>query len=395
MNFSFSDKQERQRAEFQKFSELEIVPRADEFDRQEKLPPDVIRKVADRGYLASFLNEEWGGSGFDMLTYGLLAEEIGKACSSVRSLLTVHDMVTIAILRWANAEQRRLWLPALARGELICAFAVTEPFIGSDLSSVQTTATKAADGYLLNGMKKWISFGQIADLFLILAVMDDRSSAFIVQRNSPGLTIRPLTGLLGVRASMLAELQLADCWIPSGNLLGRPGFGLNSVISTALGLGRYSVAWGCVGIAQACLEASVRYARARTQFGKNLCEYQLIQRMVSNMIVNTRAARLLCCRAGFLKNNCDPQELLETLIAKYFASQAAIKAANDAVQVHGANGCGAGYPVQRYLRDAKIMQIIEGSNELQQVLIANQAFQDSESTVQSCPFREMQSIPMQ
>jgi len=376
MDLQLNVDQQEQRRRFRQFSDQEIAPLADQFDRQERLPAELIAKLADRGYLGAFLDESWGGLGLDLLTYGLLTEEIGKGCSSVRSLLTVHDMVATAIQRWGSQEQRATWLPLLARGQSIAAFAASEPEAGSDLRSIQTTAVRKADGYVLNGLKKWITFGQVADLFLVLALLDDKPSAFLVERRRQGLSTRPINGMLGVRASMLAEVEFNDCQIPAGNLIGRAGFGLASVISTALGMGRYSVAWGCVGIAQGCLDACVRYTSDRKQFGKPLKEHQLIRQMISDMVVNIKAARLLCCRAGSLKSSGDPREVMETLIAKYFASQAAMKSASDAVQIHGANGCGGQYPVQRYMRDAKIMEIIEGSNQLQQLMIADYAFQE-------------------
>jgi glutaryl-CoA dehydrogenase (non-decarboxylating) len=376
MDFRLNAQQKQQREGFRQFCTQEIAPHADQFDRQEKLPPELIDKLASRGYLGSFLAESWGGSGLDLLTYGLLTEEIGKGCSSVRSLLTVHDMVATAILRWGNPEQRAAWLPLLARGQRLGAFAASEPEAGSDLGGIQTTAARTPGGYVLNGLKKWITFGQVADLFLVLARLDEKPTAFLVERDRPGLSTRPIGDMLGVRASMLAEVEFTDCRIPADHLIGRPGFGLASVISTALGMGRYSVAWGCVGIAQACLDACVQYTSDRKQFGKALKEHQLIRQMISNMVVNVKAARLLCCRAGFLKSDGDPREVMETLIAKYFASQAAMKSASDAVQIHGANGCGGKYPVQRYMRDAKIMEIIEGSNQMQQILIADYGFQE-------------------
>jgi alkylation response protein AidB-like acyl-CoA dehydrogenase len=381
MNPEFGASEKEKRAEFRSFSDREIFPYADEFDREEKLPLELVHKIATIGYLGSFLPRDWGGSGLDMLTYGFLTEEIGQACSSVRSLLTVHDMVAAAILRWGNQEQRQAWLPLLARGQLLGALAASEPQAGSDLASIETTAVRHGDGYKLTGRKRWVSFGQIADVFLVLARLNEACSAFLVERDRPGLATRPIVGMLGVRASMLAELEFTDCWIPQNNLIGRPGFGFISVLSTALDLGRYSVAWGCVGIAQACLEASVRYAQERKQFGKPLREHQLIQQMVSDMVVNTRAARLLCWRAGVLKNNRDPEELAETLAAKYFASGVAMKSASDAVQIHGANGCSNRYPVERYMRDAKIMEIIEGSNQIQQILISGYAFQEGAGAV--------------
>lgn len=376
MNIELNLQQANHQAAFRQFANTEIAPGADQNDGDEHIPVDLIRKLAERGYLGSLIGKEWGGRGWDSLTYGLLNEEIGRACSSVRSLLTVHDMVSLAILKWGSAYQRDSWLPKLTSGEQLGALAVTEPTIGSDATNVETTSVRRNGCYVLNGRKKWITCGQIANLFLVLAQCDGKPTTFLVERNSPGLSMEPINGMLGVKASMLAQLTLENCEIPSENLLGRVGFGFLSSISTALDLGRYSVAWGCVGIAQACLEASVRYTSERKQFGVLLKEHQLIRQMMSEMVVNVKAARLLCHRAGYLKDAGDPRGIMETFVAKYFASRAATKAAADALQIHGANGCSDAYPVARYLRDAKIMEIIEGSNQIQQLTIADCAYQE-------------------
>lgn len=376
MNLELTSRQKKDWAAFRCFAQKEIAPRAGKFDQEERLPVELIRTMAAQKYLGGTLPTTWGGAGMDMITYGLLNQEVGGACSSTRSLITVHDMVAHAILKCGSKEQQLKWLPRLASGETIAALAVSEPNVGSDLKSVETTATAFADGYRLDGVKKWITFGQIADLFLVLASCEEKPTAFLVERETPGLSTTPIGGLLGVRASMAAEVKFDHCVVPNENLIGRKGFGLLSVIPTALGLGRYSVAWGCVGIADACLRASVEYADARKQFGVYLKEHQLIKQMLTEMTVNVKAARLLCCQAGDLKDVGDEREVMETFVAKYFASRAAMAAAADAVQIHGANGCGDEFPVQRFFRDAKIMEIIEGSNQIQQIVIAGYSYQE-------------------
>jgi hypothetical protein len=222
----------------------------------------------------------------------------------------------------------------------------------------------------LNGQKKWISFGQIADVFLIFAQCEGKPTAFLVERDTPGFSTKPISGMLGTRAAMLAELHLNDCRIPKANVVGREGFGFSHILPITLDFGRYSVAWGCVGIAQACFEASMRYAGERKQFGSYLKDYQLIRQMITDMITNIKAARLLCYQAGYYKDVGDPRTLTETLVAKYFASTMVTRVANNAVQIHGAQGCSSEYSVQRYLRDAKVMEIIEGSTQLLEVSIA-------------------------
>ncbi len=373
MKIELTPQQKEARAAFRAFAEGEILPHADQFDRQECLPAELIGRMAQEKYLGTVLPEEYGGPGMDMITFGLLNEEIGRACSSVRSLLTVHGMVSYAILRWGNRRQQESWLPRLASGEVIAAFALTEPGVGSDAKSIEATAERHGDVYVLRGQKKWITCGQIADLFLVFARCDEKPSAFLVERNSAGLTTEPMRGLLGTRASMIAEVRLDECQAPKENLIGGLGFGFSTVALSALDVGRYSVAWGCVGIGQACLEASLRYAGERKQFGELLNRHQLIQEMIANMVTQVKAARLLCYYAGYLKDVGDPSATAETLVAKYFASTMAPRVASDAVQIHGGNGCGSEYPVQRYLRDAKVMEIIEGSNQMQQIMISRNA----------------------
>jgi alkylation response protein AidB-like acyl-CoA dehydrogenase len=253
---------------------------------------------------------------------------------------------------------------------MLCALALSEPDVGSDAAGVKTEARLEGEEYVLNGRKKWITFGQIAQLFLVLARCDGKLASFIVPSDSPGFSRRPINGVVGTRASLLAELEFKDCRVPASFLTGRIGFGLSHVVSTALDQGRYSVAWGSVGIAQACLDATLEYTASRHQFGVHLREHQLVQRKLTDMIVETRAARLLCYRAGYLRQIADPDATAETLVAKYFAARAAVRAANDAVQLHGANGLSDEYPVARYLRDAKVMEIIEGSTQIQQITIA-------------------------
>jgi alkylation response protein AidB-like acyl-CoA dehydrogenase len=288
-------------------------------------------------------------------------------------------MVSHAIQKAGSRNQKDHWLPQLAAGKLVAAFALTEPEAGSDAGSVKSFATALPDCYVLNGRKKWITYGQIADVFLIFAQCDRQVSAFLVDRNTPGLCVKPIFGMLGLRASMLAELEFNNCRIPKENLIGRIGSGFSFIASSALNQGRYSVACGCVGIAEGCLQASISYVNRREQYGTLLKEHQLVQQMLANMITSVKAARLLCRHAGYLHDTGQPSAIMETTIAKYFAATTAYKAAGDAVQLHGANGCSSLFPVQRYLRDSKIMEIIEGSTQIQQVTIGRYAAEMYES----------------
>lgn len=368
MKVELTPEQRALRSEVRAFVESEIAPHAGRWDREEATPREIVAKLVERGWLGSMVPVEHGGKGLDMISYGVLTEEIGRGCSSIRSLLTVHDMVCRGILRWGSKGQKESWLPRLARGEVLGAFALSEPEAGSDATGIRTTATEVDGGYALDGAKKWITYGQIADLFLLFAQLDGKPTAFLVELGTPGLAVLPLRGILGTRASMLAELKLAGA--RTGEMVGRPGFGISHVVGAALDQGRYSVACGSVGIAQACLDACLAYARERQQFGQPLFEHQLIRAMLSDMITNVRAARLLCMRAGYLRDIGDPGAIAETSVAKYFASTTANRAAADAVQIHGGNGCHEDFPVSRYFRDAKVMEIIEGSTQIQQSTIA-------------------------
>ncbi|HEY6351470.1 MAG TPA: acyl-CoA dehydrogenase family protein [Candidatus Angelobacter sp.] len=368
-----TDHQQQRRAEFRDFADTSVAPFANLWDRQECLPRDVIALTASKGYLGAVVGQGHVSGGLDMIEFGLLNEELGRGCSSLRTLLTVHSMVALSILRWGSKELKGAWLSQLERGEVIGAFALTEAEAGSDARAIETQAVTAGDDFVLTGHKKWISLAQVAGLFLIFAKGSQGACAFLVERNAPGLTISPVRGLLGTRASMMGELHLDHCRVPRGNLVGAPGFGLSHIASSALDCGRYSVAWGCVGIAQACVEACVEYTGRRKQFGALLKDHQLVQRMITQMIVETKAARLLCWNAGRLKDAGDPASVVETSAAKYFACKTAAKAARDAVQLHGAVGCINEYAPERLFRDAKLMEIIEGSNELQEITIAQNA----------------------
>jgi glutaryl-CoA dehydrogenase (non-decarboxylating) len=373
MSTTLTAAEETQRIAFREFVEHEITPYAADFDRIERIPPALVEKLGQHGFLGASLPEEYGGRGLDALTLGLLSEEIGRGCSSVRSVITVHHMVAQAILKWGSHDQKQSFLPQLASGQLLAAFALSEPNVGSDAARVETSATEDGDSYILNGEKKWITSGQFADLFLVFSQCDGKSTAFLVPRNSTGFSVEAIGGLLGVRASMLAKLRMQNCRVPKANLVGRVGSGFSHVAAIALDYGRYSVAWGCVGITQACLAASLQYSEQRKQFGSSLKDHQLIRRMITDMTTNLRAARLLCISAAYLREERSPDAIPETLIAKYFASRAATKAASAAVQIHGAIGCSDESPISRYFRDARLMEIIEGSNEMLQLTIADYA----------------------
>ncbi|HEU0014921.1 MAG TPA: acyl-CoA dehydrogenase family protein [Longimicrobium sp.] len=359
--------QERDRAGFAAWVDREVVPHAGEWDRRAATPRAVIGAMARAGYLGALVPADRGGAPLDMVTFGLLNEELGRGCSSVRSLVTVHSMVCYAVGRWGGAAQKERWLPRLASGDAIGAFALSEPAVGSDAAAIETVAEPDGDGWVLRGTKKWTTYGQIADLLLVFAKADGKPVAFLVERAAPGVSVAPVE-VTGTRASMVAEITFDGVRVGREERVAGPGFGL-AVALSALELGRYSVACGCVGIVRACLEASVAYANERVQFGGPIGDHQLVQRMLADMGNDYRAARLLCLHAGRLRDAGDPDAAREAFHAKYFASTAATRAALAAVQVHGANGCTPAYPVERYLRDSRVMEIIEGSTQVQQVTL--------------------------
>lgn len=358
------------------FVETHIAPYADRYDRAGTVPEELLQRLGEAGLWAPFLPAELGGSGMDMVTLGEVHEEVGRGCSSVRSLLTVHTMVSWAVQRWGSESQRQRWGPGLASGRVAGAFCLSEPEAGSDTAGITTTATDHRGGWQLNGVKKWITGGQRADLFLVFARTGSSTAAFLVPRDTPGVRVRPIDDMLGTRASMLAEVSFMDAPLPPEALLGPSGFTAGMVMTGTLDLGRYSVAAGSVGIIQACLEACADYTSRRTVGGSHLREQALIRAKMSDMVTDVRAGRLLCAEAGRLKDVGDAATIMATWVAKYFASTAAARHASEAVQIHGANGCSPDHPVARYYRDAKVMEIIEGSNEVQRTTIAGDAYQE-------------------
>jgi alkylation response protein AidB-like acyl-CoA dehydrogenase len=365
--------QAERRAHFRAIADARITPVADQWDHQGSVPCEVIELLASEGLLGAILPAKHGGLDLDALSLGLLAEELGRGSVSLASLLTVHSMCSAAVLRLGTDDQRQTWLPRLAAGEAIGAFALTEPGTGSDAKSLKTRATRTTDGWTLDGTKRWISFGQVADVFLLFATSDEGVCAFLVEADSPGLEIRPIDGMLGFRAASLAELGLDRCRLPDDSLVGRPGLGFTWVANQALDLGRYTIAWASTGMVRACLDASLRYASTREQFGVPIKEHQLVRAMLADMWTDAEAAELLCANAGRLREDGDPDSVVATATAKYFSATAATRAASNAVQIHGANGCSGHYPVQRYFRDAKVLEIIEGSTQIQQLLISHSA----------------------
>jgi butyryl-CoA dehydrogenase len=375
MDLDLTDEQRAVREMARKFADEYIIPVARDNDINERFPGDIIERMGDLGLLGGPIPVEYGGAGLDYISHALVTEEVGKACSSVRTTISVQiSLVELSLASWGTEEQKRLYLPAMCGGKLIGCFGLTEPNAGSDPSGMETSAVADGDHWVLNGHKIWISNGGVAGLAIVFAQTDKSKGnrgigAFLVDRGTPGFSTRDMHGKLGLRASNTGELILEDCRIPKGQLLGKVGEGFKVAMS-ALDNGRYSVAAGCVGICQGCADASVRYAKERKQFGRAIGSFQLVQDLIARMIVDTEAARLLVFRAGHLKNQ-GRRCTREISIAKYFASEAAVRCALDAIQVHGSYGYSNEYPVERYLRDAKVATIYEGTSQIQKLLIAS------------------------
>jgi alkylation response protein AidB-like acyl-CoA dehydrogenase len=361
------------RAAARAFVDERVVPAAPSFDSSQAITRPFLDAVAAAGAFGAIVPAAHGGLGLDMVTLGAVHEEFGRGCSSLRSLLTVHSMVAWAISARGTQAQRDAWLRSLATGQVLASFCLSEAAAGSHTQGIATTARQDGRDWIISGRKTWITGGQIAGLYLVFARTGPGISGFLVPRDA-GVEVLPITDILGTRASMLAEVVFDDVRVPADAHLGPRGFAPGFVMTAALDIGRYSVACGCVGIIQACLEASAAYAQQRRIGDTLLADFQLTQQKIADMVTAAAAGRALCERAGQLKDAGDHATVMATWVAKYFASRAAAQAASDAVQLHGARGCTGDSPVARYYRDAKIMEIIEGSSELQQVTIAAAAY---------------------
>jgi alkylation response protein AidB-like acyl-CoA dehydrogenase len=363
------------------FAASEIAPHAAAIDATERIPESVLAACAKAGLFASGLPGEYAGAATgdpvaDTLRHGSMHEALGGASASVQGIVNVHHMAASAIARWGTSAQKAQWLPALAAGERRAALAISEPHVGSDAAAVETHARREGAGWRVDGCKTWITAGQSADVFVLVAGSDDGTLALLLPRDAEGLRIAPISGMLGCRGYMLATLTLDGCRLPADHLIGRAPFGVSHVAATALDAGRYNLAWGCVGLARACCDAALERAMSRRQFGAAIAEFELVQRMLSRMLTELEAARLMCEHAGRLRGARDPNAIRQTLMAKYFASQFAGRAASDAVQIHGAQGCSADLPLARHLRDARIMEIVEGTSQILETAIARTALRE-------------------
>ncbi len=377
MDFNLTDEQKLIAETAREFADREILPNVRENDRAERFDRELARKLGEVGFLGAPVAEKYGGRGLDYLGYGLIVEQIGRADSSARTVVSViTSLVSNPIEHWGTEEQKQRWLPRLTSGEGLGCFGLTEPDTGSDAANQRTRATKTDSGWSISGQKMWISLGNHAEVALIFAQTDPELkhkglAAFLVPTDTPGFTTAEIHGKLGLRSSDTAEISLDEVEVGEDAMLGGIGDGFK-VAMTALEAGRYSVAAGCVGIIDGCVEASVNYAKERRQFGVPLARFQLVQEMITEMIVKRDAARMLVFRAGMLKDEGKPNTM-ETSVAKLFATESAVECANLAIQVHGGSGYVDDYPVERYLRDARVTTLYEGTSQIQKLIIGRLA----------------------
>ena len=372
MDFSLTPEQELIRASAREFCEREIVPHSRDWDRAEELDRGLVPKLAAAGYLGATIAEEHGGMGLDTVSYCLLMEELGRADSSVRGIVSVNlGLVGKTIAKWGTDEQKRGWLPQLASGNALGCYALTEPGSGSDPASLVTRAEREGDDWVLSGSKIFITLGSWAGLALVFARSGGEGArgltCFLVPTGTAGFSATPIKGKLGLRAQDTAEVFLDGVRVPDSSRLGAEGDGFKVAMS-ALDNGRISLAAGCVGIAQGCLDACVKYAGERRQFGKTISSFQLVQELLADMAVELEAARLLTWRAALLADSGE-RHTLESSVAKYYASEVSVRAANAAVQVHGGYGYVDEYPVGKYLRDARVTTLYEGTSQIQKLII--------------------------
>ena len=377
MSFQLTDEQRLIAETARDFVDNEVVPRARESDRAERFDIELARRLGDMGYLGAPVAEENGGRGLDYVSYGLIVEEVGRGDSAMRTVVSVQtSLVCSSIERWGSDEQRARWLPRLCAGEAFGCFGLTEPDAGSDAASVRTRAEKLDGGWRISGQKMWISLGNVAEVAMVFAQTDPSlghrgMACFLVPTEAEGFSTQEIHGKLGLRASDTGALALDGVEVPDDALMGEVGDGFKIAMS-ALDGGRYSVAAGCVGICQGCVDASVAYATERRQFGVPIASFQLVQEMIADMIVRRDAARLLVRRAGELKDAGEPNTA-ETSVAKLYASESAVECANLAIQVHGGSGYVDDHPVERYLRDARVTTLYEGTSQIQKLIIARDA----------------------
>ena len=373
MDFDLTDEQRLIKDTAREFTDREIVVQSRENARNHHFDTELVKKVAAQGYLGAIVPPEYGGAGLDYLSYGLVVEEIGRGDSAIRTVISVQtSLVCSGIVKFGTEEQKHKYLPKLCSGEWLACFGLTEPDTGSDAANQRTRARKTDSGWVINGAKMWISMGNYAKVAVIFAQTDPELghkgiACFLVDTDQPGYKAQAIEHKMGLHASDTASIALEDVEVSDEDMLGQVGDGFKIAMSN-LDSGRYSVAAGCVGICQGCVEESVKYSKEREQFGRPIASFQLVQAMIADMVLKTDASRMLVWRAGFLKDKGRPNTL-ETSVAKLHATEASLECANMAIQVHGGAGYVDDHPVERYFRDARVTTLYEGTSQIQKMII--------------------------
>lgn len=390
MDFALSDEHRMVQQMVREFAHKEVAPVIRDYDRAQEMAPFVLPRLAELGILGVCFPLRYGGQGMDYISLGLACEELEAVDTTLRVILSVHiGLNSMGILQWGTEEQKQRFLTPQARGDKIACFALTEPGAGSDVAGLKSNARRSGDSYILNGEKMWISLATKADNALVVARTNpeaanphDGLTAFLVELNSSGVSRGDIHGKLGVRAGSTGWIAFQDVLVPAENRLGEEGEGFKIAMS-CLDNGRYTVACGATGLIRACLEASVKYAHEREAFGREIGKFQLVQQKIAGMVQSYEAARLLCLRAGWMKN-MGQRNTRETSLAKWFATDASFQAASEAVQIHGAYGYSDEYEVERYLRNSKGAVIYEGTSEIHQLMQAGYALEYRQDSPLRC-----------
>ena len=374
MQLELNEQQKMIQKMVREFAEKEIAPIAAELDKKAEYPHKTLEKMANLGLLGIIIPQDFGGAGLDTVSYAIVVEEISRKCASTGVITSVHNsLVSWPIMKYGTEEQKKKYLPILAKGEKIGAFAGTEPNAGSDLGAMQTTAVLKGDKYIINGDKTFITSGPEAGVIIVFAVTDKKAgskgvSAFIVENDFKGYKVGSIFEKMGINANLVSELIFENMEVPKENLLGKEGEGFKIALSTLDG-GRIGIASQAVGIAQACIDESIEYAKQRQQFGRPISKFQAIQWMIADMATKVEASRLLVYNAAFTKDKGE-RFSKEAAMAKLFASETAVDCAIKAVQIHGGYGYTKEYTVERLFRDSKITEIYEGTSEVQRLVIS-------------------------
>jgi len=389
MDFDLTDDQIQVREMVREFAHREVAPFIQQWDAKGEFHGEVLTKMGELGILGLPIPEEYGGSGFDYVSFALACEELEYVDTFLRVVMSVHvGLNSLALLQWGTEEQKQRWLTPQALGQKLATFGLTEPNAGSDAGAIESTAVRDGDSYILNGSKMWISHADAADHFLVFA-SQDRSlkhnglTAFVLERGMEGFTTGTIKGKLGVRAGNTGELAFNNVRVPLENRIGEEGEGFKIAMS-CIDQGRFTVGAGAVGLTRACLDASVKYANERHAFGQPIGKLQLVQQMIAKMVAGYEASRLLTFQAAGLKNH-GIRNTRETSLMKWYACDVALQSADDAIQVHGSYGYSNEYPVERFWRNARGAVIYEGTREVHTLLQADYALGYRQDKPLRCP----------